>query len=352
MDRDCTTDLAAQAHDATTRHAPLRIVGGDTKRFLGRPAEGEALVVASHRGVLRHDPAELVITARAGTPLAEIETCLAAHGQRLAFEPPHFGPGATLGGTVACGLAGPARAWSGPLRDYVLGARVLTGDGRVLRFGGEVMKNVAGYDVARLLAGSFGVLGVLLDVSLKVLPAPPAQRTLALELDEARALERLADLGRGALPLSAGSWVDGRLYLRFDGSEATLDAIEQRVGGAVVAGSREFWASLREQTHPFFAGEEALWRCTVPSQAPPLPIDEATLIEWNGLQRWYRCGADAPVFDVAAAAGGHATLFRHAPAGAEVFAPLAAPIMRLHRELKRVFDPAGILNPGRMYAGL
>jgi glycolate oxidase FAD binding subunit len=352
MDCDCTSDLAGQARDATARRAPLRVVGGDTKRFLGKPVEGEALVVASHRGVLRHDPAELVITARAGTPLVEVEACLAAHGQRLAFEPPHYGPGATLGGTVACGLAGPARAWSGPLRDYVLGARVLTGDGRVLRFGGEVMKNVAGYDVARLLAGSFGVLGVLLDVSLKVLPAPPGQRTLALELDEASALERLADLGRGALPLSAGSWVEGRLYLRFDGSEATLDAIGRRIGGEAVAGSREFWASLREQAHPFFAGEEALWRCTVPSQAPPLPLASATLVEWNGLQRWYRCRADAPVFDVAAAAGGHATLFRHAPAGARVFAPLAPPLMRLHREIKRVFDPAGILNPGRMYPEL
>jgi glycolate oxidase FAD binding subunit len=352
MDCDCTTDFAAQLRDATARRAPLRIGGGDTKDFLGRAVEGEALVVASHRGVLRHDPAELVITARAGTPLAEVEARLAEHGQRLAFEPPHFGAGATLGGTVACGLAGPARAWSGPLRDYVLGARVLTGDGRALRFGGEVMKNVAGYDVARLLAGSFGVLGVLLEVSLKVLPRPLGQRTLALEMDEARALERLAELGRGALPLSAGSWVEGRLYLRFDGSEATLDAIEQRVGGEVVAGSRELWTSLREQTHPFFAGGQALWRCTVPAQAPPLPLAKTTLIEWNGLQRWYRCEPGALVFDVAAAAGGHATLFRHAPPGAEVFAPLAAPIMRLHRELKRVFDPAGILNPGRMYAEL
>jgi glycolate oxidase FAD binding subunit len=352
MDRDRTTDLAALARDATARRAPLRIVGGDTKGFLGRPVEGEALSVASHRGVLRHDPAELVITARAGTPLAEVEDCLAAHGQRLAFEPPHFGPAATLGGTVACALAGPARAWSGPLRDYVLGARLLTGDGRVLRFGGEVMKNVAGYDVARLLAGSFGVLGVLLDVSLKVLPRPLGQRTLTLELDEAHALERLAELGRGALPLSAGGWMDGRLYLRFDGSEATLDSIERRVGGEVVAGSSSLWTSLREQTHPSFAGGQALWRCTVPAQAPPLPLGNATLIEWNGLQRWYRCEPGVPVFDVAAAAGGHATLFRHAPPGAEVFAPLAAPLMRLHRELKRVFDPAGILNPGRMYAEL
>jgi glycolate oxidase FAD binding subunit len=352
MDRDCTNELAGQARAATARRTPLRIVGGDTKGFLGRPVAGEPLEVASHRGVLRHDPAELVITARAGTPLAEVEACLAAHGQRLAFEPPHYGAGATLGGTVACGLAGPARAWSGPLRDYVLGVRLLTGDGRVLRFGGEVMKNVAGYDLARLLAGSLGVLGVLLEVSLKVLPRPPGEHTLALELDEAAALDRLSDLSRGALPLSAGAWSDGRLYLRFDGSEATLDDVARRVGGEVVTASTGFWASLREQTHPFFANADALWRCTVPPLAPPLSVGPATLLEWNGLQRWYRCAADVPVFAAAAAAGGHATLFRRAPAGAEVFAPLDAPLLRLHRQLKHVFDPAGILNPGRMYAEL
>jgi glycolate oxidase FAD binding subunit len=352
MDRDCTIELAGQARDATARSAALRIVGGDTKSFLGRPVAGAPLEVASHRGVLRHDPAELVITARAGTPLAEVEACLSTHGQRLAFEPPHHGAGATLGGTVACGLAGPARAWSGPLRDYVLGVRLLTGDGRVLRFGGEVMKNVAGYDVSRLLAGSFGVLGVLLDVSLKVLPRPPGERTLALELDEAAALARLAELGRGALPLSAGCWADGRLYLRFDGSATTLDAVARAIGGEVVPASSEFWSSVREQTHPFFAGRQALWRCAVPSRTPPLQLGRVPLIEWNGLQRWYRCDPEVPLFDLAAAAGGHATLFRHAPAGAEVFAPLAPPLLRLHQALKRVFDPAGILNPGRMYAEL
>jgi glycolate oxidase FAD binding subunit len=352
MDRDGTIELAEQARDATARRASLRIVGGDTKGFLGRLVAGAPLEVASHRGVLRHDPAELVITARAGTPLAEVEACLAIHGQRMAFEPPHYGAGATLGGTVACALAGPARAWSGPLRDYVLGVRLLTGDGRVLRFGGEVMKNVAGYDVARLLAGSFGVLGVLLDVSLKVLPRPPGERTLALEMDEAAALARLAELGGGALPLSAGCWMDGRLYLRLDGSEATLDAVARRIGGEVMPGSSELWTSVREQTHPFFAGRQALWRCTVPPLAPPLPIGSTPLVEWNGLQRWYRCDLDVPVCDLVAAAGGHATLFRHAPAGARIFPPLDPPLLRLHQSLKRVFDPAGILNPGRMYAEL
>jgi glycolate oxidase FAD binding subunit len=293
-----------------------------------------------------------VLTARGGTPLAEIDAQLASHGQRLPFEPPHFGPEATLGGTVAAGLAGPARAWSGPLRDYVLGARVLTGDGRVLRFGGEVMKNVAGYDVARLMAGSLGILGVLLDVSLKVLPLPPGERTLAFEMDEPGALERLAEVARSALPLTGGSWVDGRACLRFEGSDATLDDIQRRLGGEVVPEPRGFWASLRDQTHAWFGSEQPLWRCTLPPLAPPLPLDGMPLIEWNGLQRWYHCPQDVTAFEAAAAVGGHATLFRQAAGACDVFTPLPAPLLRLHRALKREFDPAGILNPGRMYADL
>jgi glycolate oxidase FAD binding subunit len=351
MDRDCTSDLAAQVREATADRAPLRIVGADTKHFLGRSESGAPLSTRDHSGVLRYDPEELVITARAGTPLADLESLLAAAGQRLPFEPPHFGADATLGGTVAGGLAGPARAWTGPVRDFVLGARVLTGDGRVLRFGGEVMKNVAGYDVARLMAGSLGILGVLLDVSLKVLPRPVAERTLAIETDEASALQRLADLARGALPMSASAWCEGRLYLRFEGSAETLEAVQRRVGGEVVAEAASFWASLREHTHRFFSRDQALWRCILPPLAPPLPLG-VPLIEWNGLQRWYRTPSDASLFEAVAAAGGQATAFRHPAGQADVFAPLPAPLMRLHRELKRVFDPAGILNPGRMYADL
>lgn len=352
MDRDCTSALVEQVREASARRVPLRIVGGDTKRFYGRAIEGTALAIREHSGILRHDPAELVLTARGGTPLAEIEAALAAKGQRLPFEPPHFGAGATLGGSVACGLAGPARAWSGPLRDFVLGARVLTGDGRVLRFGGEVMKNVAGYDVARLMAGSLGILGVLLDVSLKVLPLPPGERTLALEMDETDALSRLAEIARSALPLTAGSWVGGRTYLRFEGSDATLEEIQRRIGGERVPDASGFWTSLREQTHPFFGSGLPLWRCTLPPLAPRLSLEGTPLIEWNGLQRWYRCPSGVTAFEPAAAVGGHATLFRHASAGLDVFSALPPAMLRLHRALKREFDPAGVLNPGRMYADL
>lgn len=344
---DATQELVNRVQHATAQRMPLRIVGGDTKRFLGRQVADDVLHMTGHAGIVSYDPAELVITARAGTRLADVEAELAANGQRLPFEPPSFGEAATIGGTVACGLSGPARASSGPLRDYVLGVRVLAGDGRVLRFGGEVMKNVAGYDVARTMAGAFGTLGVLLDVSLKVLPLPPATRTLSLPLDASQALATLERYAGTALPLTASCWTAGSLSLRFEGSERTLDDVQRRVGGTVVQDATNFWRSIREQTHRFFNGPGALWRLHLPASAPASPQGE-TLIEWNGTQRWHVLGSGS-MFDVAAAAGGHATLFRPTGPADHVFTRPAEPLLRLHASLKKVFDPAGILNPGRMY---
>jgi glycolate oxidase FAD binding subunit len=330
----------------------LRIVGGDTKRFYGRPVAGETLALAGHHGVLRYDPAELVLTARGGTLLADIEALLARHGQRLPFEPPSFGPMATLGGTVAAGLAGPARVARGPVRDYVLGARLLTGEGRVLKFGGEVMKNVAGYDVSRLLAGSLGILGVLLEVSLKVLPVARDTRTLRRRSDARAAIDLLGTVAQRGLPLTGSFWSTGELYVRLEGSPAGLDAVVPAIGGDLMdaSGAASLWHGVREQTHPYFAGDEPLWRVTLPPLAPPLAAGRPTLLEWNGQQRWYRGGA--PLFEAAAAAGGHATLFRHGAAGTGAFAPLTPALLELHGGLKRVFDPAGVLNPGRLYAVL
>ena len=350
-DRDATVELTERVRDASSRGAPLRIVGGDTKRFLGREVTGEPLDVAVHRGIVSYDPAELVVTARAGTPLVEVEAELAAKGQRFAFEPPAFGSAATIGGTVACGLGGPPRAFAGPLRDYVLGVRVLTGDGRVLRFGGEVMKNVAGYDVARTMAGAFGTLGVLLDVSFKVLPCPPATRTLRLSLGAPDALRELERLAGTSLPLTASTWTGGSLFLRFEGSPRTLDDVQARVGGEVVLDATSPWVAIREHTHPFFAGGAPLWRLNLPTHTPPDLLPAEPLIEWNGTQRWYALESDK-VFDVARAAGGHATLFRSPTPRDVVFAQPSEPLRRLHGALKRIFDPAGILNPGRMYPDL
>jgi glycolate oxidase FAD binding subunit len=347
-DHDATAELVERVRSASASGTALRIVGGDTKRFLGRDTPGEVLHTAGHTGIVSYDPAELVITARAGTPLHEIEAALATHDQRLPFEPPSYGQSATLGGTVACGLAGPARAAFGPLRDHVLGVRVLTGDGRVLRFGGEVMKNVAGYDVARTMAGAFGTLGVLLDVSLKVMPCPRARRTLALECGAEAALAELERLARTAMPLTASCWAGGRLSLRFEGTPRTLDEVQRRVGGSLVDGDSGFWQSIREHTHSFFASDAPLWRLHVPAAASSLPLQGEPVIEWNGLQRWYALDSSA-VRDAAAAAGGHATLFRHSGNDDQVFARPSGPLVRLHASLKTIFDPAGILNPGRMY---
>ncbi|MFO1408266.1 MAG: glycolate oxidase subunit GlcE [Steroidobacteraceae bacterium] len=356
IEHDATEAMVGQVRAACAAATPLRIVGGDSKAFLGRPVVGEPLEVAWHRGVVSYDPGELVLTARAGTPLREVEALLDSRGQRLPFEPPAWGSAATIGGTVACGLSGPSRAWAGPLRNHVLGVRLLTGNGRVLRFGGEVMKNVAGYDLARTLAGSFGTLGVLLDVSLKVLPCPPASRTLALELDQAAALARLGELARGALPLTASSWHDGRLHLRFEGSGRTLDDVARRVGGETVADGAAHWRAVREHEHPFFEGARELWRLHVPAGAPPLPLPGATFVEWNGLQRWYSYVPGlveaGRIAQVAREAGGHATAVRRPDPRLPAFEAPAPALLDLHRALKRVFDPSGILNPGRMYEGL
>jgi glycolate oxidase FAD binding subunit len=350
---DLTDVLVARVQGAHAARTPLRIVGGDSKRFYGRPVAAEPLHVGGHRGVVRYDPAELVVTVRAGTPLVALETLLRGSGQCLPFEPPHFGATATIGGCVAAGLAGPARVARGPVRDYVLGARVLTGDGRVLRFGGEVMKNVAGYDIARLLAGSLGVLAVLLDVSLKVLPEPASRLTLLFELDAAAAIDRLAAAVQRGVPITASFWHGGRLHVRLAAAPASLERLHALLGGEQLAAEAadRFWADVREQRHPFFAaGDRPLWREHAAAVAPfdAAAGDADCAFEWNGAQRWYR--APRPARDTW-------TCFRsgtgpQGPDDGDVFPPLPDALLRLHREVKRVFDPAAILNPGRLYSSL
>lgn len=356
-DRDLTAELAERVRDATAAHRPLRIVGGDTKRFYGRAVHGEPLELAGHAGVLRYDPAELVVTARAGTPLAEVVDLLHRHGQRLPFEPPGFGTRATLGGVVASGLAGPARVARGAVRDYVLGARVLSGDGRVLRFGGEVMKNVAGYDVARMLAGSLGVLGVILDVSLKVLPRPAGTRTLRQAMAAAAAIDRLGEATRHGLPVTASFWHAGVLHVRLEGSAGALDEASPRIGGEPLDDDEasRFWTDVCEQRLACFQCDgQRLWRLHLPATAPTAPFEPlpAFAFEWNGAQRWVAGTEPATVRELARRGGGHATCFRGAAVGEDVFEPLPEPMLALQRRVKHVFDPAGILNPGRLYAAL
>lgn len=345
-------ELRERIRAAAGRGTALRLRGGGSKDFYGGAPRGEVLDTRAHAGIVDYEPTELVVTARCGTPLAELEAALAAQGQMLAFEPPHFGSGATLGGCVAAGLSGPRRAAAGALRDFVLGARLIDGRARELAFGGRVMKNVAGYDVARLLAGSLGTLGLILEVSLKVLPRPAAERTLRLELPQARAIEQLNRWAGTALPISASAWRDGELTLRLSGAGAAVRAAAHTLGGQTLAedAANRFWTGVREHSDAFFAGDAPLWRLSLPSSAPPLELPGEPLFEWGGALRWLRTqAAAATVREAAARAGGHATLFRGGDKAAGVFAPLAPALARLHRELKAAFDPAGVVNPGRLY---
>ncbi|HKJ71677.1 MAG TPA: glycolate oxidase subunit GlcE [Gammaproteobacteria bacterium] len=352
-DNDRTAELQAGLREALADGAPLAIRGGGTKAFYGREIAGRPLEVSGHSGIVHYEPTELVVTARAGTPLAALEALLAEHGQQLACEPPHFGDGATVGGMVAAGLAGPRRPWGGAVRDAVLGVRVLGGDGEVLHFGGEVMKNVAGYDLSRLMAGSLGVLGVILEVSLKVLPVPAVTTTRVLEADAGAALARLAEWGRQPLPLTGAAHVDGRLHLRLAGNASAVAEAAERVGGEEHSGGEAFWTDLREQRLAFFAGEVPLWRLSLPPAAPLTAVAGERLIDWGGAQRWLRTDAPAETVQAAAReAGGHAARFRGGDRTGEVFAPLSPALSSLHRSLKRALDPHGLFNPGRMYSEL
>jgi glycolate oxidase FAD binding subunit len=351
--------LIDQVRAARAAQTPLEIRGGSSKLWYGGKPQGQALDVTPLTGISSYEPTELVVTARAGTRLSELEAALAKSGQCLPFEPPRFGSQGTVGGMVAAGLAGPTRAAVGGVRDYVLGATLLSGRGELLSFGGQVMKNVAGYDVSRLLAGSLGVLGVICEVSLKVLPTVPATQTLRFDLDEAAALKKLNEWGGLPLPVSASAWWGGALVLRLAGATAAVLSARQRLGGELIdpALASSFWTGLRDQTDEFFAGAEkavalgaTLWRLSVPQTAPPLKLSGEQLVEWGGAQRWL-CTSSAPglVREAAASVGGHATQYRAINKSAGVFEPLKPPLDRIHRQLKTAFDPDGLFNRGRLY---
>jgi glycolate oxidase FAD binding subunit len=346
-----TDRIRAAAADGT----PLRIRGGGSKDFYGQLLQGEVLDTRPLSGIVSYEPSELVVTVRAGTPLAELEAALADKGQYLPFEPPHFGAGATVGGMVATGLNGPARASVGAVRDYMLGVVMINGKAEELTFGGQVMKNVAGYDVSRLMAGALGTLGLLVEVSIKVLPRAVAESTLVFEMDEAQALAQLNQWGAQPLPINASCWHAGALMVRLRGAQAAVAAAHKTMGGRVMdnAQGSQLWNALREQTAPFFALQpgESLVRLSVPDTAAPLNLG-ATLIEWGGAQRWIKLPlSTAPdAHGKLAGIAGHATLFRAQDKSAGVFSALPSPLDRIHRELKKQFDPAGIFNRGRMFA--
>ncbi|MCZ8073658.1 MAG: glycolate oxidase subunit GlcE [Paucibacter sp.] len=353
-----------QIREAAAQGRSLQIRGQGSKDFYGERPRGDApLDVSGFAGISSYEPSELVITAKAGTPITELETALTSQGQHLAFEPPRFQGRGTVGGMVAAGLSGPSRASQGALREHVLGLSLLNGRAELLNFGGTVMKNVAGYDVSRLISGSLGVLGLILEVSLKVMPQPMARATLRFELGQAQALNQLNRWGGKPLPIQASAWWDGALLLRLAGAEAAVRAAQQSLGGDEIPEhlAQPFWDGLRDHSDEFFtgaaravAGGAALWRLSLPQTAPALELPGEQLIEWGGGQRWVTTPLPAAQMrEAAASLGGHATLFLCRDAQRQqVFAPAAPALMRIHRELKKSFDPAGVFNPGRLYPEL
>jgi glycolate oxidase FAD binding subunit len=345
--------LQDRVQAAAATGTPLAIQGGNSKSFYGRSPRGEVLSVKDHQGILDYTPSELVISARAGTRLTELESVLEQEGQMLAFEPAHFGEGATLGGTLACAFSGPRRPYTGAARDFVLGVNCINGTGEWLRFGGQVMKNVAGYDVSRTLTGSLGTLAILLDIHLRVQPRPETEITLQQSCDAATAIQRCNTWAAQPLPISASCHLDGQLFIRLSGMEQGVQAAAASIGGEPLPDAARFWQQLREQQLAFFSGVQPLWRIAVPAASGSLPFEGDTLLDWGGAQRWLRSeqAADS-IRAITGSAGGHATLFRGGDHNGEVFHPLQPALLSLHRRLKKTFDPAGILNPGRMYREL
>lgn len=377
MSTDLTDSLQEQVKDAYFSSHKLNIQGSNSKTFLGNKVSGEPINTfshnesshngSSHSGIIHYEPTELVITARSGTTLNEIEQVLAEHQQMLAFEPPHFGENATLGGTIACGLSGPGRAKFGAARDFVLGTKILNGQGDILRFGGEVMKNVAGYDISRLQTGAMGTLGLLLEISLKVLPTSKYNHTLIISTSQESAFEIM--IQSAELPITASAYVDGNLYVRVSSCvENTIHRVKSQLGGDLLEQDEVFWLNVREHQHPFFKNAETLWRISVPPATPPVELPGQWFIEWNGAQRWLNTNIKAQqIRSLVTSLGGHATCYRSKESRnkenrsksisnndkeTQAFQPLPEILMKLHRQVKYAMDPNGIFNPGRMYPDL
>ena len=354
IQQDVQNDLTNQLQDkvrlAIETGDGFIIKAGGTKDFYGRTVSGKELIVAEHQGIIKYEPTELVITARAGTQLKTIEKILSDNNQMLAFEPPAFGNNATIGGTMACNFSGPRRAYSGAVRDSVLGSKIINGKAEVLSFGGEVMKNVAGYDVSRLMTGAMGTLGVLLEVSLKVVPKAETEVTLMQHANIEDALAKLHQWSILSLPISASCFYKETLYIRLSGSEKSILAAQQTMGGEILIEADSFWYSIKEQTHDFFKNDQPLWRISLASNTANLSLAGDTMMEWGGALRWLKTDmSQEQIKTVSDSINGHISLFRTSWKRDKVFQPLPKHLLQLHRNLKQAFDPHGIFNIGRMY---
>lgn len=353
---DISEQLTEQVLQARKRGQALNIVGGDTKAFIGRDADPDAgtLRVGGHTGIVDYHPVELVLTVRAGTPLSEIEATLAEEGQYLHFEPPHFGAASTIGGTLAADLSGPGRPWAGSMRDQVLGIRLLNGKGEHLRFGGQVMKNVAGYDVSRLQAGALGTLGAITEISIKVMPKPAASLTLVQEMSMAEVIHYMNRRAAESKPITAACWVDGKVYLRLAGARSGVEATAEKWTGEVMEQGDQFWQQVQNMRHEFFADNDLpLWRFSVASTAAIPELEGNWFIDWAGSQRWFRGAGDLTDMEPAArAGGGQVSLFRGGERTGEVMHRQPEALKAIQRRIKHAFDPDNIFNPGRLYSWL
>ena len=376
MNETVLSRFREQIIEAGKQNQVLSIQGGNTKSWYGNPSQSSILSTRSYQGILDYQPEELVITACAGTPIAEIESTLAKNNQILPFEPPHFGEDATFGGVIAAGLAGPARISAGNLRDFVLGSRLMDGRGEDLSFGGKVMKNVAGYDVSRLLPGSLGSLALLLEASVKVLPKPAATASLRCRMGASDALKILNEWAGQPLPLNASAWIgdaggEGELTIRLAGAKAAVTSASQmmqdRLGATVLDDSEAdlFWHNLREQQLSWFSqmpNHHALWRLSLPANCPVLEMPKDCLpeiiMEWHGQERWIQGPANQSTANVlqklAIQHGGHLTCFRSLSTEAfERFTrldsnPLTAGLEAVQKRLRHSFDPFGVFTTGRL----
>ncbi|MDX2418518.1 MAG: glycolate oxidase subunit GlcE [Xanthomonadales bacterium] len=344
-------EITAAVESAYNTRTPLNITGAGTKSFLGQQAtNNRSLDVTEHTGIIEYDPAELVMVARAGTPLGEIERVLNENGQMLGFEPPFVDAGATLGGAVAAGLAGPRRAYAGAVRDFILGCNFINGKGESVTAGGKVMKNVAGFDLFRPMARSMGTLGVMLKIALRLLPLPEVEKTLLHEeTDELAALRKMNHWPVETQAISAASWDGTHIRIRLSGSASGIEHARSLIGGDYITATG-YWQDLNNFRLDFFQQAGRLWRISLAPMSESFDPESRQLLDWGGAQRWLKSDkAAASIRARAIQLGGHADCFKQDP-GVATFHPLEGNVLAVNQRLKTALDPAGILNPGRLHS--
>ncbi|MCP3850041.1 MAG: glycolate oxidase subunit GlcE [Gammaproteobacteria bacterium] len=368
---DQTEALLNQVQTACENSQPLAIQGNGTRSFLIHSGSDQVLSTSLHRGIVNYFPSELTVTVRSGTLLSELNDILAKEGQMLPFEPPHFSNDATIGGVIASGLSGSSRPFSGSVRDYVLGCRIINGRGEILQLGGEVMKNVAGYDLSRLVTGSYGSLAVILEVSLKLLPIPAQQKSFCLELQTMSLNQQVKQFMLAGYPITSACQIEDMAYIRLSGSEKGVDYSYNKIQqdfSQLKPVEDLFWSDLNEQKLPFFDSSRTLWRLSLPTSFPENKESELEqligpngrqLIDWGGALRWIYSEQSAEnIRQFAKSCGGHAQLFYVSDKDKSLLKempkqqPLSPVLFKLHQQIKKAIDPHSLFNSGCIYPEL